>query len=77
MIDINKILFDICEDEHVYDDDFDLLESGLLDSFAMIELFAMLEDNGILIYPTRINRDSLRTPASIKKMIEENNKIKC
>lgn len=77
MMDISKLLYDICNDEHVFEDDFDLIESGLLDSFAIIELFSKLEDYGILIHPTRIDRNSLRTPASIKKMIEENNKLAC
>ena len=35
------ILYSICEDEHVYDKDFDLIESGLLDSYAFIEFFSI------------------------------------
>lgn len=72
MINIKNLLFEICEDEHVFDSDFDLIESGLLDSYAFIELFSKLEDCGIIIQPTRINRELLRTPRSIKKLIEEN-----
>ena len=71
MIDINKILEEICNDKRVNDDDFDLIESGLLDSYAMIELFVTLEDNNIELYPTQIKRDDLRTPGKIKKIIKE------
>ena len=73
-IDVKKILYDICEDEDVFKDDIDLIESGLLDSFAFIELFSKLEDLGITIYPTRIDRESLRTPRNIEKLIKEHQK---
>ena len=69
MIDISDLLYSICEDENVYNKDFDLIESGLLDSFTFIELFSKLEDLGIIIQPTRINRESLRTPRTIEELI--------
>ena len=56
MIDVCKLLYEICEDERVYDKDFDLLASDVLDSFAMIELFTALENEGIMISPTRVDR---------------------
>ena len=71
MIDVKKILYELCEDENVYNPDFDLIESGLLDSFAMIELFARLEDEGIEIQPTRIDREKLRTPRGIEELVEK------
>ena len=71
MINISDLLFEICEDESVYDLDFDLIESGLLDSFAFIELFSKLEDYNVEIYPTQINRELLRTPRGIQKLINE------
>ncbi len=74
MIDMKKILYEICEDEHVYEDDFDLIESGLLDSYAFIELFTKLEEKGIEIYPTRIDRARLRTPKSIQELVNEYSK---
>ena len=55
MINIYDILYSICEDKRVYEKDFDLIDSGLMDSFAIIELFTILEDNGIVIHPTRID----------------------
>ena len=71
MINIKDILYEICEDEHVYQDDFDLIESGLLDSYAFIELFSRLEEEGIEIYPTRIDRTKLRTPKQMQELVRE------
>jgi len=71
MIDVPKLLYEICEDETVYEKDIDLVESGLLDSLAFIELFSRLEDLGINIQPTRIDRNQLRTVKGIEKLIED------
>ena len=73
-INISDLLYEICEDKAVYDPDFDLIESGVLDSFAFIELFSKLEDLGIVIQPTRIDRSLLRTPRTIEQMINKYNK---
>lgn len=73
-IDVKKLLFEICEDERVYDESIDLVDSGLLDSFAFIELFSKLEDLGITIQPTRIDRNLLRSVKGIKKLIEDYSK---
>ena len=70
-IDVPKILYEICEDDGVYEKDIDLIESGLLDSYAFIELFSILEDYGINIQPTRIDRSNLRTIKGIEKLIED------
>ena len=76
MIDVPKLLYEICEDESVYKEDIDLIESGLLDSLAFIELFSRLEDLGIEIQPTRIDRSCLRTVKGIEQlMIVEERKI--
>ena len=71
MIDVRKILYEICEDESVYDENIDLIDSGLLDSYAFIELFSTLEDYGISIQPTRIDREKLRTITGIEELIKE------
>ncbi|MBP3378915.1 MAG: D-alanine--poly(phosphoribitol) ligase subunit 2 [Clostridia bacterium] len=71
MIDISKILYEICEDDAVLDPDCELIESGILDSLAFIELFSYLEDEGIMIQPTRIDRTLLKTPRSIAALIEK------
>lgn len=71
MIDVKGLLYEICEDEKVFDDNTELIESGILDSFAFIELFSRLEEQGILIHPTRIDRSLLKTPKSIERLIRE------
>lgn len=71
MINICDVLYEICEDKSVYDPDCELIESGLLDSYAFIELLSALEDHGIVIQPTRVDRDMFKTPDSIQKMIDE------
>lgn len=69
MIDIENLLYEICEDEKVFDENCELIESGILDSYAFIELFSRLEDYGIILQPTRIDRSLLKTPKTIKKLI--------
>lgn len=70
-IDVKKLLYEICEDENVFKDDIDLVESGIFDSYAFIELFSRLEDYGITIQPTRIDRSLLRSVNGIEKMIND------
>lgn len=69
--DICNLLYEICEDEAVLDPDCELLESGLLDSYARIELFTRLEDEGIELQPTRIDRTRLKTPRTIAELLRE------
>lgn len=71
MINVCDILYDICEDKAVFDKDLDLIESGVLDSYALIELFSKFEDLGLDIQPTRINRDKLRTVKGIEELIKD------
>lgn len=71
MIDIRKMLYDICDDENVYKENIDLVESGIIDSFVFIELFSKLEDEGIVLQPTRIDRNKLRTIKGIEELIKE------
>lgn len=71
MINIPDLLYEICEDKNVYNPDFDLLESEVFDSYAFIEFFSKLEDNGIIIQPTRIDRSLLRTPKTIEQLVKE------
>lgn len=68
---IYDLLYEICGDNHVYNPDCELVESGLLDSYAVIELFSRLEDEGIKINPARVDRSLLKTPAGIAKLVEE------
>lgn len=71
MTDLKKLLYEICEDERVFDDDTDLMETGLLDSYATIELLSRLEEEGIEIQLTRIDRSLLHTVKGIEKLIKE------
>lgn len=71
MIDVRKILEEVCEDDAVYEEGIDLIDSGLLDSLAFVELFDRLEDEGIFLQPTRIDRNALRTPEGIERLIAE------
>lgn len=71
MIDVKKILYEITDDEKVFSENIDLIESGLLDSYAFIELFSKLEEENIILYPTRIDRDKLRTIKGIEELIQE------
>ena len=68
MINVEDILYEICDDINVYKKDIDLVESGLLDSYAFIELFTRLEDEGIYLQPTRVDRNKL------KKLLAEYNR---
>ena len=70
-IDINELLYTFCEDTKVYDDECDLIAEGILDSLAVMSLFAYLEDEGIELQITQIDRSRLRTPASIKELVKE------
>lgn len=69
MIDIKKILYEICESDLVYREDIDLIESGLLDSYAFIELFSRFEDHGIFIPITRIDRSKIRTVKGLEELV--------
>ena len=71
MIDVKKLLYEVCEDKRVYEDGIDLIETGLLDSYAFIELFSRLEDYGIILQPTRIDRTKLHTVKGIEALIEQ------
>lgn len=73
MIDVKSILIDICEDERVGNPNIDLIDSGLLDSYAFIEFFSRVEDLGVEVQPTRIKRDVLR---NIDKLTEYINNLK-
>ncbi len=71
MTDVYQLLYEICEDKRVFEPGIDLVEAGLMDSYAMIELFSYLEDQGIEIQPTRIDRNLLRTAKGIETLIQK------
>ena len=70
-IDVKTLLYEICEDELVYKDGINLVESGILDSYAFIELFSKLEDYDIFLQPTRIDRTKLQTVEGIEGLVKD------
>lgn len=64
----------------IYDNNIDLVESGILDSLAFINLMAELEDEfDIEIQPTQIPSSTWKTLDGIVKLVESKvskNKIK-
>ena len=73
-MDVNKFICEICGLDEPLKDDEELIESEILDSLAIIELISALEDEGIVIHLTRIDRSRLKTVVSINKLIEETQK---
>lgn len=65
------LLSEFCEHDGEIKPDTELLESGLLDSLAFIELLNALEDMGCGIQPTRYPRERFSTPESIAEMCRE------
>ena len=55
----------------IYEKDINLIESGLLDSYAFILLFSTLEDYGVFLEPTRIDRSKLATVSGIQELIDD------
>lgn len=70
-MDIPKMLYEIIGDEAVLEPDCELLESGLLDSLALIELVNLLEEEGVTLHLTRIDRQRLKTTGSITELVKE------
>ncbi len=70
-LDIKRLLLEICDDPRVEEPGINLVETGIMDSYAMIELFAFLEEEGIQLQPTRIDRTKLQTVEGIEELIKE------
>lgn len=71
MINVKELLYEICESERVFEEGIDLVETGLLDSYSTIELLSRLEEEGIEIQLTRIDRTLLHTAEGIERLVEE------
>lgn len=69
MINVKELLFEVCEDKRVYEEGIDLIEGGILDSLAVVEFLSYLEDEGIEIQLTQIDRNLLRTVEGIEELI--------
>ncbi|MCR5262279.1 MAG: D-alanine--poly(phosphoribitol) ligase subunit 2 [Clostridiales bacterium] len=68
---IRSMLVEVCGDGSAGDRGVDLIENGLLDSLAIIELFTRLEELGYDIHPTRVDRSRLRTAEGIASLLRE------
>lgn len=68
---IIELLSEFCEHDREIMPDTELLDSGLLDSLAFIELLNALEDMGCAIQPTQHPREQFSTPSSIAKLCED------
>ena len=66
---IRGILIKVCG-EGADADGLDLIESGLMDSLAIIELLNELEDIGIEIQPTEVDRNAFATFSGILAIAE-------
>ena len=76
MINVREILYEVCESDAVYEDDYDLIENEIMDSFAIIDFISRLEDEGIVIQLTQIDRTRLSTPKKIEELVAEYSKDK-
>ena len=71
---IRDLLVQVCGTREVLRPGADLLEEGILDSLAMIDLLEGLEDLGIQIQPTRVPRDAFRTVEGILSLCRQGEK---
>lgn len=53
-IDLEAALIGICRTPAIFQPDFDWMDSGVFDSLASLDFFALLEDHGIFIQPTQL-----------------------
>lgn len=65
---VKKLLVEACSSRRVLEPGIDLLESGLLDSLVLITLLDGLEDMGIEIQPTQVDRNCFRSIEGILQL---------
>lgn len=68
---ITGLLRELCESGRKIQPDTELLESGLLDSYAFLQLLTALEDNGYDIQPTRHPKECFSSARSIAAICAE------
>lgn len=71
---IDKEIYDIIEEccgTNEFVSDTDLYAEGLMDSFAVISMLSLLEDRGIFLEPTQLERYALSTPKKIIAVIRK------
>ena len=70
-VDVKKLLAEVLGEDIFLLPELDLVESGMLDSLAMIDLVDRLADEGVELQPTRVDRNKLRTVAGIEALVAE------
>ena len=68
---IRNLLVRVCGTEVALDESIDLIDSGILDSLAFIELLTELDFEGISIQPTQVDRNRFRSVNSIIELVKE------
>ena len=68
---IRNLLVRVCGTEDALDESIDLIDSGILDSLAFIELLTELDFEGIFIQPTQVDRNRFRSVNSIIELVKE------
>ncbi|MFP7170276.1 D-alanine--poly(phosphoribitol) ligase subunit DltC [Terribacillus sp. 7520-G] len=68
-----QVIAEVCEDDVVKEEqDLDIFEAGLLDSFATVELLVQFEEQlGINVPITEFDRDTWNTPSAITDRLNE------
>ena len=66
---IRNLLVRVCGTEDALDESIDLIDSGILDSLAFIELLTELDFEGISIQPTQVDRNRFRNINSIIELV--------
>lgn len=68
-----QVIAEVCEDDVVKEEqDLDIFEAGLLDSFATVELIVQFEEQlGINVPITEFDRDTWNTPNAIINRLNE------
>ena len=66
---IKQLLVQVCGTEQVLEEGINLLDSGLLDSLAFIELLTELEMEGISIQPTQVDRRCFCTVEGLLQLV--------
>ena len=68
---IRNLLVRVCGTEDALDESIDLIDNGILDSLAFIELLTELDFEGISIQPTQVDRNRFRNVNSIIELVKE------
>ena len=69
------ILKELCPEQHIESlaDEEELIESGIIDSMAILNLLAFLEENfGVLLVEDELNRKNFATIQSICELVIQN-----